>query len=151
MTHFIHYLLNDLVEKHRKEFNRLSAKLKLMSKAAKKLTWEKKTGTLDLWKDSRKAWTLLDKLSGRRTNPEPIVIEYGKATTDIRKAEAFNNFYTTIKKQENRAHTDKAFKKLTRVMEKRNGPRLCREIHPTRQQLEEMQVEEGSRTRRGNQ
>ena len=66
---------------HRKEINRLSAKVKLMSKAAKKLTWEKKTDSLDLQKDSLKAWTLLDKLSGknRRTNPEPIVTEYGKA------------------------------------------------------------------------
>ena len=86
-----------------------------MSKAAKKLTWEMKVGSLDLRKDSRKAWTLLDKLyrRNRQTNPEPIVTEYGKATTDIRKAEAFNKFYTTMKKQENRTHTDKAFKRLT--------------------------------------
>ena len=36
--------------------------------------WEKTTGELDLRKDGRKAWALLDKLSGRRrrTNPAPI-------------------------------------------------------------------------------
>ena len=40
---------------NRTEYNRLSAKVKLLSKTSKKKAWEKTTGNLDLRKDSRKA------------------------------------------------------------------------------------------------
>ena len=117
-------LIKNKNPENRKEFNKLSAKVKLISKMSKKQTWEKKTANLDLRKDSRKAWSLLDKLSGknRRTNPEPIETEYGKAATDAKKSEAFNKFYSTPKKKDNRHHTDRAFKRLTRMMERRAGP-----------------------------
>ena len=117
-------LIKNKNPENRKEFNKLSAKVKLISKMSKKQTWEKKTANLDLRKDSRKAWSLLDKLSGknRRTNPEPIETEHGKAATDAKKSEAFNKFYSTPKKKDNRHHTDRAFKRLTRMMERRAGP-----------------------------
>ena len=117
-------LIKNKTPENRKEFNKLSAKVKLISKMSKKQTWEKKTANLDLRKDSRKAWSLLDKLSGknRRTNPEPIETEHGKAATDAKKSEAFNKFYSTPKKKDNRHHTDRAFKRLTRMMERRAGP-----------------------------
>ena len=109
---------------NRTEYNKLSAKVKLLSKASKKKAWEKTTGNLDLRKDSRKAWTLLDKLSGkhRRTNPAPIDTDTGKATTDSEKSKAFTKFYTSISGKQKRVNLDKAFKKLTRDMEKRHGP-----------------------------
>ena len=109
---------------NKREYNRLSAKVKLISKAAKKGKWEKTTGELDLRKDGRKAWALLDKLSGRRrrTNPAPIETESGKATTDTEKATAFTKYYSSLTKNQKRTNTDKAFKKLTRTMEKRHGP-----------------------------
>ena len=49
-------------------------------------------------------------------------------------------------------HTDKAFKKFTRIMEKRNGPHRAVFVEKfTRTELDnnlkEMQVEEGSRAR----
>ena len=117
-------LIKNSTPENRKEYNRLSAKVKLISKMSKKQTWEKKTGNLDLRKDSRKAWSLLDKLSGknRRTNPAPLETEYGKATTDTKKSEAFNKFYAATKRKDNRQNTDRAFKRLTRMMERRAGP-----------------------------
>ena len=117
-------LIKNKNPENRKEFNKLSAKVKLISKMSKKQTWEKKTANLDLRKDSRKTWSLLDKLSGknRRANPEPIETEHGKAATDAKKYEAFNKFYSTPKKKDNRHHTDRAFKRLTRMMERRAGP-----------------------------
>ena len=103
---------------------RLSAKVKLISKKSRRTTWEKTTAQLDLRKDGRKAWSLLGKLSGenKRTNPAPIETDTGKATTDTEKATAFTKFYTSITKNHKRPNIDRGFKRLTRSLEKRNGP-----------------------------
>ena len=115
---------NNSTPENKREYNRLSAKVKLLSRTSKRNSWEKTTGQLDLRKDGRKAWSLLGKLSGKnkRTNPAPIETETGKATTDKEKATAFTKFYSSITKNNKRGALDKAFKKLTRTMEKRNGP-----------------------------
>ena len=104
-------------------YNKCSAKVKLISKASKKKHWEKTTSSLDLRKDGNKAWKLVDRLSGKskRTNPVPLETESGVASTDARKAEAHNSFFTSIKSTQ-RPNLDKCFKKLTRKMEKRSGP-----------------------------
>ena len=108
---------------NKREYNRCSAKVKLLSRELKKKSWEKKTGQLDLNKDGKKAWTLLDKLSGksRKTNPTPLETENGKATTDSKKADAYNKFYSSAKTQK-RGNLDQAFRTLTKKMESRNGP-----------------------------
>ena len=108
---------------NKREYNRRSAKVKLLSRELKKKSWEKKTGQLDLNKDGKKAWTLLDKLSGksRKTNPVPLETEHGKATTDSKKADAYNKFYSSVKTQK-RGNLDQAFRTLTNKMESRNGP-----------------------------
>ena len=115
---------NNATPENKREYNRLSARVKLISRTSKRNSWEKTTGQLDLRKDGRKAWSLLGKLSGKnkRTNPAPIETESGKAITDKEKATAFTKFYASITKNNKRGALDKAFKKLTRSMEKRNGP-----------------------------
>ena len=103
------------------EYNRLAANSRRISKASKNRVWEKSTGNLDFRKDGgRKAHRLLDKLSGktRRTNPVPIETENGKACTDSQKAKAFNKFFATVNKSRKRKTLDKAFKKLTKRMER---------------------------------
>ena len=97
--------------------------MKILSRNLKRHSWEEKTGKLDLSKDGRKAWTLLDRLSGKakKTNPVPIETENGKATTDTKKADAFNRFFSSTKNKR-RGNLDQAFKTLTRKMENRTGP-----------------------------
>ena len=108
---------------NRREYNKCSAKVKVLSRNLKKQSWEEKTGKLDLNKDGRKAWTLLDRLSGKskKTNPVPIETENGKATTDSKKADAHNKFFSSTKNKR-RGNLDQAFKTLTRRMENRTGP-----------------------------
>ena len=86
---------------NRTEYNKLSAKVKLLSKASKKKAWEKTTGNLDLRKDSRKAWTLLDKLSGkhRRTNPAPIDTDKGKAVKSLKPSQNCTHPFQENKKE----------------------------------------------------
>ena len=58
-------------------------------KELKRDSWEKTTGLLDLRKDGKKAWTLLDRLSGKnkRTNSVPLTSATGgKVTTDAKKS-----------------------------------------------------------------
>ena len=104
-------------------YNKCSYKVKLIVKASKKKEWERKTSQLDLRKDGKKAWKLLDKLSGKskRTHPVPLETGSGKACTDSQKAEEHNKFFTSIRST-NRPGLDKGFKKLTRKLEKRAGP-----------------------------
>ena len=74
---------------NKREYNICSAKTKLISRNLKKATWERKTGSLDMRKDGKKAWRLLDKLSGKnkRCNPVPFTTPTGgKATTDTKKS-----------------------------------------------------------------
>ena len=104
-------------------YNKCSAQVKKISKSSKRQHWEKTTKQLDLRKDGQKAWKLMDKLSGKskRTNPAPLETETGIATTNLKKANAHNNFFSSIKKTK-RPNLDKGIKKLTRKMEKRAGP-----------------------------
>ena len=108
----------------RREYNRCSAKVKLISKELKRSSWEKTTGLLDLRKDGKKAWTLLDRLSGKnkRTNSVPLTSPTGgKVTTDAKKAETHNKFFSSIKNRR-RKNLDSSIKSLTKRMEKRLGP-----------------------------
>ena len=79
-------------------YNKCSYKVKLIVKASKNKEWQRKTSQLDLRKDGKKAWKLLDKLSGKskRTHPVPLETGSGKACTDSQKAEEHNKFFTSI-------------------------------------------------------
>ena len=109
---------------NKREFNRCTAKTKLISRDLKRTSWEKKTRSLDLRKDGKKAWRLLHKLSGKnkRSNPVPLSTPSGgKATTDAKKAETFNKFYSSIRNKRRKV-LDSSFKTMTKKMEKRLGP-----------------------------
>ena len=100
--------------------------MKLISKASKKKHWDETTQRLDLRKDGKKAWNLVDKLSGKfkRTYPVPLETDKSsKATTDVEKAEAHNVFFSSIKKTK-RPNLDRGLRKITGRMEKRSGPLL---------------------------
>lgn len=109
---------------NKREYNRSSAKVKLLSKELKKTSKIRTTGDLDLRKDGKKTWRLLDKLSGnkRKSKPVPLSTETGgKVYSDAKKADTQNKFYSSIKGKLRKV-MDRSFKLLTKTMKKRSGP-----------------------------
>jgi len=94
-----------LVEKHptpnnKTQYNRLTAKIKLLSKQTKKDNWAKKCGELNMRRDGKKAWPIISHLSGvkRRKNAEPITTSTEQITKSEQKAEAFNKHFANVNK-----------------------------------------------------
>ena len=59
---------------NRTAYNQSTAKVRFFTKKAKQAKWINTCQTLDLRKDSHKAWNLMKNLSGnrKRTNPQPM-------------------------------------------------------------------------------
>lgn len=81
---------------NKKNYNRATAKVKLVSAKAKRERWNVTCAELDLRKDGKRAWQLLSNLSGRkeRTNPTPMT----DAETDLKRAEKLNKFFASTNK-----------------------------------------------------
>ena len=103
-------------------YNRATGKVRHLSKTSKRERWRDTCRKLDLNKDSKKAWKLLDNMSGsnKKTNPQPIQFD-GKTTTNARKkATIFNRTFAKINKSSKRTALDKALFKLFK--KKKNRP-----------------------------
>ena len=94
----------------KREYNRLTAKVRLLSKKAKKKQWTDKCEKLDLKKNGHQAWKLLHNLEGKsqRTNPQPVVDGNHETTNDKKKAQLFNDFFANVNKSQKRKQLDKA-------------------------------------------
>jgi ribonuclease HI len=113
---------------NRTEYNRLSAKVKLLSTQAKKSTWIKKSSELDMRRSGNKAWRLITNLSGKKTkkNPAPLKVDSELIIKSSHKAETFNKYFSSVSKKQHRKPLDSAFKKLTKSMESRaTVPIMC--------------------------
>merc|ERR1711963_1050564 len=66
----------DKTDENKVRYNRECAKVRLAINQAKRSTWAKTTGELNLAQDGTKARSLLNNLSGdnRRENPKPMTI-----------------------------------------------------------------------------
>ena len=86
-------------------FNKASAVVKRTTLLAKREKWHQTCSTLDLRKDGRKAWTLLNNLSNKngKTNPKPMQ----EGETEKKRSEILNKFFSNI----NKSRTDKAHDK----------------------------------------
>ena len=101
----------DLVETHptpenKTDYNKATAKAKLVTASSKRENWEGKCSSLDLRKDGNKAWLLLHNLSGdkRRTNPQPLP----EGETDKKRSEKLNKYFASINKSRTDKENDKA-------------------------------------------
>ena len=101
-------------------FNKMTGKVRLLTKCGKKNHWTETCSKLDLHKEGHKAWGLLHSLSGdkQKKNPEPIQ-KGGKWIADNqKKANIFNKHFASVNKGIRRKHMDKALKKILKKKEK---------------------------------
>ena len=115
-------LENDQCDENKIAYNRECAKVKLAVNQAKKATWAKTTGELNMAQDGTKAWSLLNNLSGdnRRQNPKPMIIENETIVEDQKRAEKFNKHFASISKASRLSDQDKA--KISDLKSKEKAP-----------------------------
>ena len=114
-----------ILEKNRTQanktnYNRLTAKVRLLTKKSKRNHWKKTCQQLDLNKQGHKAWKLLKNLEGqsKKENPKPISLAGKKIVDGGKKAEAFNKHISNVSKSTRRTNLDKALWKQFKLHEK---------------------------------
>ena len=115
-------LRKDKSDQNKVRYNRECAKVRLAVNQAKRSTWAKTTGELNLAQDGTKAWSLLNNLSGdnRRQNPKPMTINNETIADDQKKAEKFNKHFASISKASRRTDQDKT--KIADLKAKEKAP-----------------------------
>ena len=103
-------------------YNKATAKVRHLIKSSKRERWRSTCEKLDLNKDGRKAWTLLNNLSGstKRANPQPLEQKSGLTAKPTKKATVFNKAFARVNKATKRTNLDKALWKLFK--KKRSSP-----------------------------
>ena len=104
-------------------YNRATAKVRVLTKKAKKENWGSTCERLDLNRDSHKAWTLLNSLSGgtKRTNPQPLKLDDNLITNPRKKAKMFNESFAKVNRATKRTHLDKALWKIFKAKRKKKS------------------------------
>ena len=97
-------------------YNRASAEAKRATISAKREKWRSTCATLDLRKDGKKAWQLLNNLSGKkqRTNPKPMP----DGETDRKRSEKLNKYFSSNNKSRTDKTNDKGLLKELKEREK---------------------------------
>ena len=129
---------NDPSDENKISYNKERAKVKLAVNQAKRTTWAKTTGELNLAQDGTKAWSLLNNLSGesRRQNPKPMIIDNKSIVEDQKKAETFNKHFASISKAQRLTDPDKA--KTSDLKAKEKAPSVSQESFDTDFTLSEL-------------
>jgi ribonuclease HI len=105
---------------NKKDYNKLTAKVRYLVKKSKTTAWKDTCSQLDLNREGHKAWQLLNNLEGSRknTNPQPLQDNHGNTVTGSRrKAKHFNDFFASVNKSQRRDILDSA---LLKARSKRN-------------------------------
>ena len=86
-------------------YNKASAKANQTIQEAKKNKWKSTVSNIDLRKDGREAWNLLNNLSGnkRKSNPKPMP----EGETPKKKADLLNRHFYYTNKSQNDKEKDK--------------------------------------------
>ena len=90
---------------NKSDYNKHCAIVKRTTNVAKREKWRKDTSNLDLRKDGKKAWTLLENLSGARKKVNPTIIP--DCGTPLKRAEKFNKHFASINKSRTDRRNDK--------------------------------------------
>ena len=95
---------------NRTTYNKLTARVRCLTRTSKREHWRKTCQNLDLKKDGRKAWKLLKNLEGskRKENPKPISHNGKKVSDAKKKANIFNNYMSSVSKSSRRRNLDKS-------------------------------------------
>ena len=111
---------DDSSPSNKTNFNRLTAKVRYLTKKGKVKAFKEKCSQLDLKKEGHKAWGFLNNLEGskRKSNPQPLTDERGYTVTGgMKKAKLLNKMFSNITKGYKRKRLDKA---LLRIMNNKN-------------------------------
>ena len=102
------------------EFNKHTAKVRLLTRQGKRGKWIKTCEDLDLNKEGKKAWKLLQNLQGKgkKENPKPVQTNGSKITDKKKKADHFNKYLASVNKSSRRKNLDKALWRLTKTKQK---------------------------------
>ena len=105
---------------NRINYNRCTAKVRLLTKTGKRTSWRETCSKLDLNKEGKKAWGLLHNLEGskRRENPKPLNSDDGKIFDEKQKANHLNKFLAGVSKSVRRKVLDKALWSLHKKKQK---------------------------------
>ena len=104
----------DATPANKTAYNRLTAKVRYLSRTGRRSRWHDTCDKLDLNRDGHKVWKLLENLEGskRKENPKPFTHEGQKVTSAKKKADIFNTYLAGVSKSTRRKHLDKALWKL---------------------------------------
>ena len=105
-------------------YNRMTGKVRYLTKKSKETTWRTTCSQLDLKKDGHKAWKLLQNLEGRnkKTNPQPLQDKKkNTVSSDKRKAKLLNDFFANVNRAQRRRKLDKALKLSSKRRGNNNG------------------------------
>ena len=99
---------------NKKAYNQATGKVRHLTKHFKRQEWRSACGKLDLNKESKKAWKLLDSLSNSKkiSNPQPIENNQNLIINPKKKATIFNKTFANVNKAARRTQLDKAMWKL---------------------------------------
>ena len=81
---------------NKREYNKLTAKVRHLTKSAKQEAWKNNCKKLDLnYREGHKTWRLLNNLEGKsiKNNPQPLIQDGKEIVCDKRKAEKFNKYF----------------------------------------------------------
>ena len=101
-------------------YNRLTAKVRYLTRTGKRRTWRDTCAKLDLNRQGHQAWKLLQNLEGskRKENPKPFIDEGQKVTSGEKKATILNSFLAGVSKSTRRKNLDDAMWKLFKRKQK---------------------------------
>ena len=108
------------IVKDKTQYNRLTAKVRYLTKKGKSKAFKAACSDLDLKKQGHKAWGLLSNLEGskRKENPQPLKDEKENIITGKKKAKLLNKMFSSITKGYKRKQLDKA---LLKIMNSKKG------------------------------
>ena len=107
---------------NRAAYNRQTARVRLLTRTGRREKWRNVCQNLDLHKDGKKAWKLLQNLEGskKKENPKPIQTDSKIISDKKKKADYFNKFLASVSRASRRKNLDKALWKITKT--KQNAP-----------------------------
>ena len=104
----------DPTAENRNNYNKLTAKVRFLTRQWKKCKWRDTCQKLDLNKNGHKAWKLLKNLEGtaKKENPKPVLKDGRKIVDGHKKANYFNKYFSGVNKSSRRRNLDNALWKL---------------------------------------
>ena len=112
---------------NKREYNKLTAKVRHLTKSAKQEAWKNNCKKLDLNREGHKTWRLRNNLEGKsiKIHPQPLIQDGKEIVGDKKKAEEFNKYFANINKQERKDTLDSH---LWRAAKKNNPARQHKHV-----------------------